>query len=193
MSVMPNLRNSPNAGQSFPYIDTPGFAYDQWLKFVEGSGAIGTINNQPKVAVIGGGVSGLCAAFELVRAGCVPTVFEQAAQVGGRSASKTFPNDPSGNDIAEMGSMRFPPSEFILNWYLVKFGLIPAPGLSGLNDFPDPGVHPTYVCYGDGNNPNDPDPPPKVQTWVKPSSTWPNGTKFPQGFKTVYNGWVALC
>jgi len=191
MSVLPNLRNSPTAGQSYPYIDTPNFPYDQWLQNLNGQ-AIGSVTGFPKVAVIGGGVSGLCAAFELVRAGCRPTVFEQAAEVGGRSASKTFPNDPSGNDIAEMGSMRFPPSEFLLNYYLVKFGLVPN-GLSSLDDFPDPGVHPTYVCYGDGQNANDPDPPPKVQTWVKPSATYPNGTKFPKGFATVYNGWVALC
>jgi|HubBroStandDraft_3_1064219.scaffolds.fasta_scaffold02667_3 tryptophan 2-monooxygenase len=192
MSVLPNLRNT-GTGQSYAYIDTPNFAYDQWLQGLNG-GPIGTVTGNPSVAIIGAGVSGLCAAYELSqsRAGCVPYVFEQAGEVGGRAASDTFPSDPSGNDIAEMGSMRFPPSEFLLNYYLVQLGLVPG-GLSSLNDFPDPGVHPTYVCYGNGQNPNDPDPPPKVQTWVKPSAAWPNGTKFPQGFATVYNGWVALC
>jgi tryptophan 2-monooxygenase len=192
MSVLPSLRNT-GTGQSYAYIDTPNFAYDQWLQSLNG-GPIGSVTGNPSIAIIGGGVSGLCAAYELSqsRAGCIPYVFEQAGEVGGRAASDTFPSDPSGNDIAEMGSMRFPPSEFLLNYYLVTLGLVPG-GLGSLKDFPDPGVNPTYVCYGDGQNPNDPDPPPKVQTWVKKSTEWPNGTKFPQGFATVYNGWVALC
>jgi tryptophan 2-monooxygenase len=186
MSVLPNLRNTAT-GQSYAYIDTPNFAYDQWLQSLNG-GPIGSVTGNPAVAIIGAGVSGLCAAYELSfsRAGCIPFIFEQAGEAGGRAASDKFPSDPSGNDIAEMGSMRFPPSEFLLNYYLVKLGLVPG-GLSSLNDFPDPGVHPTYVCYGDGNNPNDPDPPPKVQVWTKSASKWP------KGFQTVYKGWVALC
>lgn len=170
MSVLPNLRNTATAGQPFPYIDTPDFAYDQWLSGL-GQSPIGSASGT--VAVIGGGVSGLCAAYELKRAGCSVSVFEQAAQVGGRCASDKFPNDP--NDIAEMGSMRFPPSEFILNWYLTNFGLIPGT-ISDLPPFPDPGVVPTYICYG-GQPP---------QVWSKATSPAPNG------FETVYKGWIAL-
>jgi len=174
MSVLPNLRNTAT-GQSFPYIDTPDFSYDQWLLNLqsENLSPIGTVSNAPTVAVIGGGVSGLCAAYELMRAGCSVAVFEQAAEVGGRCASDTFGSDLS--DIAEMGSMRFPPSEFILNYYLTKFGLIPS-DISGLPDFPDPGVVPTYICYG-GQAP---------QIWTKANSS------APAGFATVYNGWIAL-
>src|SRR4029077_8515963 len=119
MSVVPNLRNTAT-GQSYAYIDTPNFAYDQWLQSLNG-GPIGSVTGNPVVAIIGAGVSGLCAAYELSqsRAGCVPTIFAQASEPGGRAASDTFPSDPSGNDIAEMGSMRFPPSEFLLNYYLV--------------------------------------------------------------------------
>ena len=175
MSVLPNLRNTAT-GQSFPYIDTPDFSYDQWLGNLqsENNSPIGTVSNAPTVAVIGGGVSGLCAAYELTNAGCAVSVYEQAAEVGGRCASDTFGSDVS--DIAEMGSMRFPPSEFILNYYLTKFGLIPSGGISGLPDFPDPGVVPTYICYG-GQAP---------QIWTKANSS------APAGFATVYNGWIAL-
>ncbi len=63
MSVLPNLRNTAT-GQSFPYIDTPDFAYDQWLSYL-GQNPIGTVAGSPLVAIIGGGVSGLCAAYEL--------------------------------------------------------------------------------------------------------------------------------
>ena len=63
MSVMPNLRNTAT-GQSYAYIDTPNFAYDQWLQYLNG-GPIGSITGNPAIAIIGGGVSGLCAAYEL--------------------------------------------------------------------------------------------------------------------------------
>jgi tryptophan 2-monooxygenase len=174
MSVLPNLRKTAAAGVSHPYIDTPGLAYDQWLQYLDGQGqAIGSVQGSPTVAVIGGGVSGLCAAYELMRAGCQVAVFEQSNQVGGRCASDTFGS--GGTDIAEMGSMRFPPSEFILDYYLQKFQIVPG-GLSSLPDFPDPGVNPTYICYG-GLTP---------QVWTKA------GSKAPVGFETVYNGWIAL-
>ncbi len=62
-----------------------------------------------------------------------------------------------------------------MNYYLTNFGLIPS-DLSGLPDFPDPGVVPTYICYG-GQTP---------QIWTKATS------KAPVGFETVYNGWIAL-
>jgi len=173
MSVLPNLRKSATAGVSHPYIDTPDFAYDRWLQHLDGQAqAIGSVAGSPAVAIIGGGVSGLCAAYELARAGCQVTVFEQSNQVGGRCSSDPF---PGSTDIAEMGSMRFPPSEFLLDYYLQKFQIVPG-GLSTLPDFPDPGVKPTYICYG-GLAP---------QVWSKSVS------KAPVGFETVYNGWVAL-
>jgi tryptophan 2-monooxygenase len=175
MSILPNLRKSADAGVSHPYIDTPDFAYDQWLRHLDGQAqAIGSVSGSPTVAIIGGGVSGLCAAYELARAQCQVTVFEQSNQVGGRCASDTFGS--GGTDIAEMGSMRFPPSEFILDYYLQKFQILPG-GLGGVKeDFPDPGVKPTYICYG-GLSP---------QVWSKSVS------KAPAGFETVYGGWVAL-
>jgi tryptophan 2-monooxygenase len=152
MTVLHNLRRASarQAGTANPaYIDTPDFAYDQWLAHLQQQALpIGGVNNSPKVAVIGGGVSGLCAAYELMGAGCVVSVFEQADEVGGRCASVRFATDPSGGtDFAEMGSMRFPPSEFILDFYLVKLGILPG-GLGSLDEFPDPGKVNTYLCYG---------------------------------------------
>jgi tryptophan 2-monooxygenase len=174
MSILPNLRKTAEATVSHAYIDTPDFAYDQWLRHLDAQGqAIGSVPGSPTVAIIGGGVSGLCAGYELMRAGCQVAVFEQSGQVGGRCCSDTFPS--GGTDIAEMGSMRFPPSEFILDWYLQKFKIVPD-GLGSLPDFPDPGVNPTYICYG-GATP---------QVWTK------SGGKPPVGFETVANGWIEL-
>src|SRR5258708_24530915 len=102
MSVLPNLRNTAT-GQSFPYIDTPDFAYDQWLSYL-GQNPIGTVAGSPLVAIIGGGVSGLCAAYELQRAGCAVNVFEQATEIGGRSASGPFGSHV--NALAQMSSLR---------------------------------------------------------------------------------------
>jgi tryptophan 2-monooxygenase len=180
MAVLKTLRDAPQCPPSgrHPYIDTPDFAYDQWLSHLDqNQKPIGTVTGNPLVAVIGGGVSGLCAAYELMRAGCSVTVFEQASDVGGRCASHLFAT--GATDIAEMGSMRFPPTEFILNYYLQKLNILPG-GLC--NDdlappFPDPGVERTYVCYG--NNP------PVV--WQKTKET-----PAPAGFETVSAGWNAL-
>jgi tryptophan 2-monooxygenase len=175
MAILPNLRTAaqcpPNG--THPYIDTPDFMYDAWLNYLGAqSEAIGSVPPYTNVAVIGGGVSGLCAALELQRAGCSVTVFEAGAQVGGRCASFKFGSDP--NDIAELGSMRFPPTEFLLNHYLITTGLVPG-GLCSLPDFPDPcNTVPTYICY-------------KGQNVV-----WQPNNPLPPEFSRVAKGWTAL-
>jgi tryptophan 2-monooxygenase len=158
---------------SWPYIDTPDFSYDQWLIYLNANGQlpIGTVANAPTVAIVGAGVSGLCAAYELSRAGCAVTVFEQATEVGGRCASYLFAK--GSTDLAELGSMRFPPSEFILDYYLKNLGLVSG-GLNSLPKFPDPGQVNTYLSYEGSQD-----------VWT------PNGA-LPGGFDTVNNGWGAL-
>ena len=176
MAILTTLRGASTCPPSglHPYIDTPDFAYDQWLAYLDQKQRpIGAVSGAPKVAVIGGGVSGLCAAFELLRAGCVVSVFEQASEVGGRCASERF--SPTASDVAEMGSMRFPPTEFILDHYLKTLGIVPG-GLCSLPDFPDPGVENTYVCYGG-----------EVVSWRNTPQT-----PAPPGFETVAAGWSAL-
>jgi hypothetical protein len=121
--------------------------YDQWLyDLAKQNKPIGSVPSGTAVAVIGGGVSGLCAALELQKSGCSVTVFEAGEEVGGRCASFKFVND--ANDIAELGSMRFPPTEFLMNYYLTTTGLLPPGGLCSLPPFPDPcNTVPTYICY----------------------------------------------
>lgn len=169
MSVIARLRQA--SPLSHPYLDTPDFAYDSWLRRLDSS-PIGEVDGQPRVAIIGAGASGLCAAYELQRAGCQVTVFEAGPEIGGRCASEPF---TSGSpDLAELGAMRFPPSEFILNYYLQQFGVIDSGGIAGLPDFPDPGVVNTWVCYGG-----------EIQKWIPPAPC-------PEGFETVANGWTAF-
>ncbi|MES2295769.1 MAG: FAD-dependent oxidoreductase [Pseudomonadota bacterium] len=172
MSVIARLRNTVNP--SHPYIDTPDFSYDGWLSHLQRQQQpIGSVAGAPSVAVIGAGASGMCAAYELARAGCKVTVFDAAPMAGGRCASVPFTND--NPDLAELGAMRFPPSEFTLNYYLHRFGLVDNDGIAGLPDFPDPGVVKTFVCYGD-----------EVNTWLASEG------HAPPGFETVYNGWLAF-
>ncbi|MBV8490371.1 MAG: NAD(P)/FAD-dependent oxidoreductase [Candidatus Eremiobacteraeota bacterium] len=177
MGVLHTLRRKSRGRSSarHPYVDTPDFSYDRWLEHLERHRRpLGSVARTPKasVAIVGAGVSGLCAAYELIRAGCAVTVFEQAGEVGGRCASVRFPNDRGAN-IAELGAMRFPPSQFALDFYLRKFGILSG-GLDDEPDFPDPGIETTYLCYGGS-----------VEKWVR-------GEPAPAAFATVANGWHAF-
>ncbi len=176
MAVLPTLRRSAAAAAptSFAYIDTPDFDYCAWLTALQqnADAPIGSLpaGTPPRVAVIGAGVSGLCASYELLRAGASVDLFEASNTIGGRAASVQFPNS---TELAELGSMRFPPSEFTLFFYLQKLGVWNG---NPLQPFPDPGVNPTFVCYGGAAVP-----------WTNTKAT-----PYPAGFENVYNGWNAL-
>ncbi|WP_079107663.1 flavin monoamine oxidase family protein [Streptomyces sp. NRRL S-1521] len=81
------------------------------------------------VAVVGAGGSGLSAAYELMRAGCRPALFEAEAsaegpggrRLGGRMYSHRV--DDADSAVAELGCMRFPDSSKLLRQYARNFGL----------------------------------------------------------------------
>ncbi|KAH7098446.1 flavin-containing amine oxidoreductase-domain containing protein [Auriculariales sp. MPI-PUGE-AT-0066] len=148
------------------YLDTPQIIYSQWNDACGGiDGKLGTLPPDFRVALIGAGMSNMVAAYELAKAGANVTVIEVESEVGGRARSLPTPD---GNNIAEMGAMRFPPSEDLLFWYAQKLGYT----FSG--SFPDPGKVPTIVCYENSS-----------YEWVDPSSP-------PPGFETVAKGWSAF-
>ena len=90
------------------------------------------------VAVIGGGVAGLVAAFELMRIGLKPVVYEVSDfTLGGRFNSQIFPVGDSQIPFAEMGAMRFPPSATALFHYIDLLGLQTEP-------FPNPLTEAAY-------------------------------------------------
>ncbi|WP_137034699.1 flavin monoamine oxidase family protein, partial [Streptomyces albus] len=110
-------------GPDFP------FAYDDYLAHPAGLGAVPPTEHGTEVAVIGGGLSGLVTAYELMKMGLKPVVYE-ADQLGGRLRTATF----EGGDAslrAEMGAMRFPPSSTALQHYIELTGLETKP-------FPNP-------------------------------------------------------
>ncbi|MCP3804689.1 FAD-dependent oxidoreductase [Allokutzneria sp. A3M-2-11 16] len=103
------------------------FAYDEWVQHPAGLGALPAQHHGAEVAVIGGGISGLVTAYELMKLGLRPVVYE-ADQLGGRMRSVAFEGHPEVK--AEMGAMRFPPSATLFH-YVDKLGLKTKP-------FPNP-------------------------------------------------------
>jgi tryptophan 2-monooxygenase len=109
-------------GPDFP------FAYDDWLKHDAGLGRIPDVARGAEVAVIGGGLAGIIAAYELMKLGLRPVVYEQG-RLGGRLRSQPFQS--AEGIVAELGGMRFPTSSRGFYHYLDLLGLKTQP-------FPNP-------------------------------------------------------
>lgn len=169
MAYIPNLRRRAERLTPFPYIDNL-FDYGTFLAEADAHGSIGNMpaDNSDLVIVVGAGLSGLVCAYELLRAGVRNVlVLEATDRIGGRLYSDTF-GGGSQLDLAELGAMRFPPSEFGLFHYLDKFGI------DANGTFPDPGTVDTVIGYQGEKIP------------------WPAGGERPEKFKRVYDGWVAF-
>jgi NADPH-dependent 2,4-dienoyl-CoA reductase/sulfur reductase-like enzyme len=65
------------------------FAFDDWIKHPAGLGSIPTAHHGAEVAIIGAGMAGLVAAYELMKLGLKPVVYE-ASKMGGRLRSQRF-------------------------------------------------------------------------------------------------------
>lgn len=110
-------------GPDFP------FAYDDFLDHPAGIGSVPATAHGTEVAVIGGGLSGIITAYELMKMGLKPVVYE-ADEIGGRLRTASF-EGCEGELTAEMGAMRFPPSSTAFQYYLDLVGLETEP-------FPNP-------------------------------------------------------
>jgi tryptophan 2-monooxygenase len=126
----------------YPYVDT---LYDH-TQFLSPTQPIASFPAGPypvaQVAVIGAGAAGMVAAYELLRAGIQPTIFEATDRIGGRTWSQNFePLSNSSQPIwAEMGAMRVPVSQKLFWYYANQFKV-------QTGAFPDPGVAPTLLSY----------------------------------------------
>lgn len=109
-------------GPDFP------FAYDDWLAHPAGLGTIPADRHGAEVAVIGAGAAGMVAAYELMRMGLKPVIYE-AGRMGGRLRSEPF--EGAEGVIAELGGMRFPVSSAGFYHYVDRLGL-------ESRDFPNP-------------------------------------------------------
>jgi len=86
-------------GPDFPY------SYADWIKHPAGLGSVPRDALGQEVAIIGAGAAGIIAAFELMKLGLKPVVYE-SSKFGGRLRSRPF--EGSQHTIAELGGMRFP-------------------------------------------------------------------------------------
>ena len=109
-------------GPDFP------FAYDDWLHHPAGLGSVPAPAHGRTVAVVGAGLAGLVAAYELMELGLRPVVYEPT-RIGGRLRSHEF--EGANGIVAELGGMRFPVSGTSFFHYADRVGLASAP-------FPNP-------------------------------------------------------
>ena len=123
---MPTLR-PPYAPVTVFGPDFP-FAYDDWLAHPGGLATLPTAAHGQEVAIVGAGMAGLVAAYELMRLGLKPVVYE-ASRMGGRLRSQPFAGAPG--IVAELGGMRFPASSTAFFHYVNLLGLQSQP-------FPNP-------------------------------------------------------
>lgn len=104
------------------------YAFDEWITRPEGLGAVPAEKHGAKVAIIGAGVSGVLAGYELMRMGVRPILYE-SGQFGGRLRSQPF--EGADGVIAELGGMRFPVSSTGFYHYVDMLGIESRP-------FPNP-------------------------------------------------------
>jgi tryptophan 2-monooxygenase len=109
-------------GPDFP------FGYEDFVKHPDGIGHIPESAYGTEIAIIGAGIAGIIAAYELMKLGLKPVIYE-SDRIGGRLRSEPF-IDGNGA-FAELGAMRFPPSSTTLFHYLNLVGLKTKP-------FPNP-------------------------------------------------------
>lgn len=125
-----------------------------------------------EVAIIGAGAAGMVAAYELLKIGLRPVIFEATGRIGGRCWSRSFTqNGNPVNAFAEMGTMRVPISNRVFYHYAENSAMY-NPQQSTL--FPDPGLVPTLLYY------------------QNQAYTWNKGEPSPKGFQKTQEEWEAF-
>ncbi|TDD63507.1 FAD-dependent oxidoreductase [Kribbella antibiotica] len=85
---------------------------------------IGATGGPKKITVIGAGIAGLVAAYELERLGHEVEVIEASRDIGGRIRTHRFPGrDGSIGPFAELGAMRIPAGHRLTMHYIAELGL----------------------------------------------------------------------
>src|SRR5688572_8550809 len=90
------------------------------LKIID-SGLEPTGSAPKRIIIVGAGMAGLAAGYELLRAGHDPVILEAQNRVGGRVYTLREPFAPGL--YAEAGAMRIPRAHELTMAYLGKFGL----------------------------------------------------------------------
>ena len=96
------------------------FSYDHYLEHPAGLGSVPEAARGTEVAVIGAGLAGVVVAYELMKMGLKPVIYEAGA-IGGRLKTQSF--DPAPGVVADLGGMRFPISGRAFYHYVDLLGL----------------------------------------------------------------------
>jgi hypothetical protein len=116
----------------------------------DGSAPIGSlppsVAASARVCIVGGGLSGICAAYELLRCGIKAVIFESEDMLGGRMKTLPFAPDAATAScatppVAEMGAMRFSPMMATFDMYCSRLGI------EWGSDFPNPLKVPTLLAF----------------------------------------------
>ena len=95
-----------------------------------------------EIAIIGAGAAGMLAAYELLKMGLKPTIYEATDRIGGRLYTKSFEQVLDAvKPFAELGAMRIPKGSHVFLHYANKLKL--QQGMS----FPSPGTVDTLIYY----------------------------------------------
>ena len=121
-NLLPKPATVTMFGPDFP------FAFDDWITHRAGLGTIPAAAHGREVAIVGAGMAGAVAGYELMKLGLKPVIYE-SARLGGRLHSHYFEN--ADGAIAELGGMRFPASSTAFYHYTNILGLTVKP-------FPNP-------------------------------------------------------
>ncbi len=128
--------------QAWPYLDSL-YDYQELLNKFPKLGTIPPEKIGTKIAIIGAGASGMSAAYELLKVGLCPVIFEASSRIGGRLYSKPFTeiDGSQSQAFAEMGAMRIPSSSRLFFYYADRFQI------DYSQNFPNPGIVPTLLSY----------------------------------------------
>ncbi|NKJ50666.1 hypothetical protein CIC12_28865 [Burkholderia sp. SG-MS1] len=150
------------------YPDAPFFSYPGMLAgelehpdvspfTVSGKPFWADAGTAPRVAIVGGGMSGLLCAWQLKKLGASVDIYEASAMPNGNPSApqgagrlrpaNVLPN--SANTRSELGCMRFPDTSYLF-WHYLRLMVYKGSGSDGLakefTEFPNPGKIPTYLA-----------------------------------------------
>ena len=113
---------------AFADVERARAAFDGWIAHPQGLGELPPERLGQEVAIVGAGMAGMVAAYELMKLGLKPVLYE-ASRMGGRLRSQAF--EGGQGVVAELGGMRFPASGTAFFHYVNRLGLKTRP-------FPNP-------------------------------------------------------
>ena len=109
-----------------PVMEDQPFSFDNLFAFPGDIAQYDTVRGRKKVAIIGAGIAGLTAGYELSKLGHQVRIFEASERIGGRIHTHYF----SDGTYGEFGAMRIPENHHCVLHYINELGLKTRPFVS---------------------------------------------------------------